>query len=91
MPTPVCDLKYWDSNNFFSALEFFDLSVFEKNHTPTNVTTIENKAGYLYGKIASLLPKISTHTTGPSITKSIAINNPAEPPITAPLVVRFFQ
>jgi len=52
---------------------------------------MENNAGYLYGKIAVLFFKISTQTTGPNITKIIAVINPAEPPTTAPLVDNFFQ
>ena len=53
----------------------------------TKATVIENKAGYLYGNIASLFSRISTQTIGPNSTHSIAVSNPAAPPIKAPLVV----
>jgi len=56
-----------------------------------NATVTLNSAGYLYGNIALSNPKICCHTIGPSITSITAVASPKLPPITAPLVVSFFQ
>ena len=65
----------------------------EKNQIPTKATVTENSAGYLYGKIALFASPfiICPQTIGPKITSKIAVARPKLPPMTAPLVVNFFQ